>query len=237
MNLIFDIILGAIMISIIFISYKRGFVASLLHLASVIISGFAAITFFEPVAKFINENLISEKITEFIRDKISTLAADGNIEALISDMPQNFKDFLSNFGVSAESIQEGFKSSGLTATKYADSVAADIASTVSYTLSCAIAIFAIFILASIVCAVLSFIINSVFKLPVLKTANQLLGLLVGIVCAVALAWVFSHSSVLLFDTMGAIYPDIFDRALIDNSYIINFFYRFNPIILLEQFAN
>ena len=235
MNLIFDLIIGAIMLSIIISSYKKGFVASVLQLASIVVSGIAAITLYKPVAHFINDNLISNKFTEFIRDKISSLAYDGNIESLVSDMPENFRNFLENFGVSAESIQEGFKTSGLTATKYADSIATDLASTFSYTLSCAISIFGIFIIASIICAVISLIINSVFKLPVLKTANQLLGLIIGIVCSVSVAWVFSHASVLLFDTMGAIYPDTFDRALIDNSFIISFFYQFNPLTLLNKY--
>ena len=145
MNLIFDVILGAIMLSIIFISYKKGFVASVLSLASVFISAVATFIFYRPFADYLNSTFISEKFTEFVRNKISDIATDGNVEAMLTEMPQKFRDLLNAFGVSPDAVREGFEASGMTAVKYADAIATDIAQSLSYTLSCGIAIFSIFL--------------------------------------------------------------------------------------------
>lgn len=236
MNLIFDVILGAIMLSIIFISYKKGFVASVLSLASVFISAVATFIFYRPFADYLNSTFISEKFTEFVRNKISDIATDGNVEAMLTEMPQKFRDLLNAFGVSPDAVREGFEASGMTAVKYADAIATDIAQSLSYTLSCGIAIFSIFIGCSIVCAIASFFINSFFKLPILDTANKMLGLCIGVVCALTLAWVFSYASILLFDTFGAMYPEQFNKEILESSIIINFFATFNPIQLFNKLS-
>ncbi len=232
MNFVFDIFLVIIMSLIIFTCYRRGALASVLSLASGIVSLLASWLFYAPLADYLNDNFISFPFIKTLRDKISALATDGNIEKMLNEMPKEFTEFLKELGTDPETIQNGFYECGVSAASYADSIAENIGSALSYTLSCGIAMLVIFTVSSIICSVISLILNSVVKLPILNSTNKLLGLILGICGAVVFAWVFSQCSVMLFDSLKAIYPDAFNSESIENSYIINFFYSINPLTFL-----
>ncbi len=72
---------------------------------------------------------------------------------------------------------------------------------IPYTVWRGIAIVIIYIVSFIVCTVASYIINMFFKLPVLKSANKILGLLLGIISALLLAKIAAISIVFIFDSL------------------------------------
>ena len=233
MGIIFDLIIALIMIVTVICAYKKGFVSSLLSFASSIISGIATFIFYKPLALFLNERFIQGKTTVFIRDKISEMTQNGNVEALITDMPENFKTFLSNLGFSPESIQQSFSESGMSATKYADNLAQRLASDISYLIACVIAIISIFIVASVVCAIASFFINSIFRLPVLNFANKSLGLVMGVITALILGWLISISASMVINVLASLYPENVSSTLIANSIAVKLFSTINPISLIQ----
>ena len=69
----------------------------------------------------------------------------------------------------------------------------------SYTVKCGISMIIVYVASLIVCTILSFVLNMFFKLPVLKTANKLLGLVLGIVCALLFAKIAAKAIVLIND--------------------------------------
>lgn len=234
MSIIFDLIILLIMTVTVISAYKKGFVASLLSVLSSIVSGIATFIFYKPVASFINDNYVSKKVTDIIRDNISDMTSNGDVEVLIRDMPESFREFLSNFGISAEGIQQSFSESGLTANKFADDLSVRLASDISYLISCAVAVIAIFVVASIVCAILSYFINSIFKLPVLNFANKALGIAMGVISALILGWILSVSCSVVIDALGSLYPHSFDKEMLDNSYVIRLFSSINPLSLIKK---
>ncbi len=72
---------------------------------------------------------------------------------------------------------------------------------IPYTVWRGIAIVIIYIVSFIVCTVASYIINMFFKLPVLKSANKILGLLLGIISALLLAKIAAISIAFIFDSL------------------------------------
>ena len=68
-----------------------------------------------------------------------------------------------------------------------------------YTVMCGISIVVIYVLSMAVCCVASFVFNLFFKLPVLKTANKLIGLLLGVVCALLFAKIAAKAVVLIYE--------------------------------------
>lgn len=234
MNFIFDIILAGVMAFIVIRSWKKGFVATLLHLASIVISAIAAWVLHPALAQWIDNKFMSNPVTTAIRNQISSLSENGDLETMFSEMPQKFKNYLENLNVDYGNIQERFAAANQSAAKFADEVAAEIGAGLSYALSCAVALILIFTVSMIACTVVSFVINSVFKLPVLNSANKLMGIALGVVCAVFFAWVFSNGAVMFFEGMKAIAPYTFNDESIKSSVLINFFYNFNPYTLLNS---
>ena len=86
-----------------------------------------------------------------------------------------------------------------------------------------ISIIMIYAITMLACTVVSFFINSFFKIPVLKTLNKILGLALGIVCALIFAKIASSAIMMFYEGMSVFAPDKYDREIIDTSIIINFF--------------
>lgn len=234
MNFVFDLILAVIMIAIIFSSYKKGFVASVLSLASVVISSVCAWIFHYPLAEYISTNFISSPIINGLNSKISSFSADGDLDKMLLEMPEGLKKFLSDVGADPETIREGFESAGISSGEYIQSIATDLGSSLSHAFSVGIALLAIYIVVYTVCIIASFAINSIFKLPILKQANKLLSLCFGIAGALLFAWLFSQCSVRLFDGLMVLDPVNFDPSVLKSSFLINFFYNINPYTIFSR---
>ena len=70
---------------------------------------------------------------------------------------------------------------------------------------------------------LTWILDLIFQLPVLKTANTFFGLIFGILAAILLAWVLSAMSVTLVRAMASVAPEYFSESVIENSVVLRFF--------------
>ena len=81
----------------------------------------------------------------------------------------------------------------------------------------------IFFASVVVLRLLTWLLDMLFQLPVLKTANTMLGLLVGVVIALFWAWVLCPLSITFIRAMASISPELFNESVIDNSVILSFF--------------
>jgi len=86
-----------------------------------------------------------------------------------------------------------------------------------------ISIVIVYALSMLVCTIVSFLVNSFLKLPVLKSLNKLLGIALGVVCALIFAKIASSGVVMFYEGMSTYAPDRFNRDIIDTSIIIKFF--------------
>ncbi len=234
MNLIFDIVLAVVMTAIIIISYKKGFIASLLSLASVITASFCAWIFHSPLAGFLSENIISSPLINTIQAKIRSFSSNGDLETLFSDMPEKLESFLLDHDIDPERVKKGFEATEISASEYLDRISEEIGMSLAHVFSVGIAMLMIFLVSYAACLVISFLINSLFKLPVLKQVNSLLSLLIGIVGAVLFAWLFSQCTIRLFDGLCVLYPETFNSDQGASSFLINFFYNLNPYTLFSR---
>ena len=234
MNFVLDFILVVIMVAIIFASYNKGFVASLLSLASVIVSSVCAWLFHLPLAEYISLKFISKPIVSLLVDKISSFSKNNDLDIMLREMPDGLRNFLHNIGADPEAISAGFEAAEITSGEYINSIASELGASVAHAISIGIALLLIYIVVYTVCLIASFAINSIFKLPLLKQANKLLSLCLGLACALIFAWFFSHFSVNVIDGLELLDTDSAGFSLLKSSYLIRLFYNINPFNIFSH---
>ncbi len=227
-----DLILLLIITATIIFSYRRGFVASVLSLASLIVSSVTAWIFHAPLADFISSAFLVDSFSSAVKEKIHFFSKGGNLDSLFTEIPFEFSEFLTNNGLDPARVSDEFADAGLSAAAFADNLSVRIGSALAYLVANAISLILLFVTASILCAIASIFIKAVFKLPILNGANKALGLILGIFAALVLAWIFSHCASTFINGISVLYPDIIDVDILDKTILIKLFSDINPFALL-----
>lgn len=223
-----DIALILIMCAIVFRAWKRGFFASVMRIVSLIISAIASFLLYAPLAEYINNNFVLEPVVRSARNKISSLAVNGDIERLFAEMPDSFRSFLGALGFDPNVVYNDFASTDMSASSFADDLAQRIGGSVSHMISSAAALFILFVGCMIVLNIFARILSNLLRSSVLNFANKTLGLCIGVVSALIFGWVVSNGLILLTSGLRLFMPDAFSAEALENSFVIAFFARFKP---------
>ncbi len=235
MNFLFDIIIIAIIVFSIYRGVSQGFVKSLMKLLSIAVAFAAAHLFHDALAEVYNHYFFesfAEKVAETITPVIQRSGEMFDLETLFSDMPEVFSDLLSRFSVDTAHLAESFGSFGAASAETLENMSQTIAAPIAAILSKALAYLSIFVVALIVMAILTALIDIVFKLPVLKNANKFLGFILGAVFALLCAYLFSEVAVIVIRAGIAVKPEIFNENIIDNSILLKYFSDFSLINII-----
>ena len=227
MSLIFDGIILLVAVIAIAMGAKRGFVKSVMGIFILIAALFLAYAFTPTVSPYIEETAFIESISEGISETISSLAKNGedsfDLVKLFRDMPESFQTILERYGVSADALEQAINPQPNANGERVQALADMIAGPVAKAISGVLAFLLIFIVSLILLKILMWVLDLIFHLPVLKTANTVLGLVVGIISALVWAWVLSALSVIFINAMSSISPGVFDPTIIENTVILKFF--------------
>ena len=176
MQLVIDILLIVIFALLVFRGWHKGFMKSILGLGRLILSLVITITCGSAFAAWIDAKFVNPPVFEKVYQKFSDIAAEvtataeGGIDALVEKIPEAFRGYLD-----LETVDPTAEINALVeewSHTVADSISKVIATVIGYVL--------LFILAFIVLTVVIFIVGKLAKLPVLKTVDKVLGLVVGI---------------------------------------------------------
>ena len=69
------------------------------------------------------------------------------------------------------------------------------------------------------------LLDLIVKLPVLRTANRLLGFLLGVLCAAILGWLFAEAAELVMSYLHTVNPDTFATDIIDHTLLVKYLCR------------
>lgn len=160
---------------LVFFSAKKGFVKSFFSLGSFIISLALALVFSPIVSDFLENGFVGNYVRESVQDMVTEkVMADFNAEGMSAALPLP--------KVLRTSVIETTEQT-VSATK--DAVAASITS-IALTL---LSILAIFVLVKVAVWLLSHVLDLVSRLPVIRTANRLLGGLLGAIYGILILYV------------------------------------------------
>lgn len=227
MSFFIDALLIAICVITVIVGTKRGFVKTLMSLVSTVIAFICSYTFTPALAEFLQNKFFLAPVADSIAKTIRSLvpAADGQFDVglLFEDMPQTLATILERYNIDPAALQNTAETvsgqGGDAVQAMADAIALPIVSTVS----AAVAFMGIFIIVSVALAIVTAIINSIFKLPVLKSANTLLGFLMSVAIAFIILFVYSSVVSSLVISLGSISPQLFGSDVIDKTLIVKFF--------------
>lgn len=212
MQLVIDVLLIAVFALLVFRGWHRGFMKSVLGLGRLILSLLVTILFGSAFSGWIDAKFVNPPVFEGVFKKFSAIAADvtasaeGSVDALVEKIPESFRGYLDLETVDPTAEIDALVESW--SHTVADGISKVIATVIGYIL--------LFVLAFVVLTVVIFIVGKIAKLPVIKTADKLLGLVLGAVSGI-IAVVFVSA------VLGAILGVSGQSELVEGSFMLRLF--------------
>ncbi|HAZ19677.1 MAG TPA: hypothetical protein DER23_08900 [Clostridiales bacterium] len=234
MSVFLDLMVVAVLGICFFVGWNRGFVKTLLKFAGSLISLIGAVVFVSPVASFINNLFVANWLSSMVESQLLDMlsAWENNFETLFSQMPEGFASLLGRYGVNVQELHSQYetlaaqgKTSSLIAKELADYLTAGAANAISYVIGFILLFIAFYFAAKIV----SKITDPIFRLPLLHSANCILGALLGLLAGLVFLWVAGLLIEHLVPYLSKSESILFQGFSADNTLLYKFFAQYNPI--------
>jgi hypothetical protein len=162
-------------------------------------------------------------------DQISLESYDNiQINDILSNIPENFQNFLSSLGMDINSMLDAYAGQGATPETVGD-LARTMSTFISNFISNAIAYVCLFFIAIIILSIIGFILDTIFSTSPLKPINKFLGFLFGIICAAINMIIACSIIAVVFSIIEISAPEYSVEAL-DNSTVLFRFINSSNII-------
>jgi uncharacterized membrane protein required for colicin V production len=185
-----DIIIILIVSLTVYFAAKNGFVKTAISASSFIIAIVLTAILTTPVAEAIKASPLAATVRNATEDRIEGILLEGSYEisSLIEGESEEFNKLLSVARIDKDDLLEKYVS--MDPDKVAYNLAVEISNPIIDTVAIIVAIIIIYIGTQIILSIVSFILDKVCRLPVLKSCNKLLGIVVGVVLALLRACLF-----------------------------------------------
>ena len=257
-SLVLDIIIIAITALLIIAGYRRGFFKSVMTLCTGVASVLVAYTFTPRLSLWLKENFILEKLAGGLSDTLESIAGTGSdgvydMTKLIRD--SQFGEIVSRYGADPDKIAGVVSDMGDGAVNATAAAAKTVARAVAEpglsdfkkrldlraepiasTVSDVVAFVALFIGAVLVLKLITWLLGFVFRLPVLRTMDRLMGLVFGVLSALLFVWVFAMLSDSALTALSAIAPGSFSPDILNDSHLLTFFAKYNVVSVICKAA-
>lgn len=230
MGFIFDVIIVAFFVFIIYSGYKSGLFRCLMSFASYIIAFFSARYFVGFVADYLYENFTRQYFTDSILselEKITGAADKIDFRKLINDSSLAFIEILNKYGIHIDSVAEAFDSGIQTGVDNINSFTAEkIVKPFAKDLTDAIAFIAVFVGTLIVLKILILVIDKFLQLPGLSALNRFGGFAIGIVSGFIFSCILALILIKLTPYFMTVTKDSTTDDFLKTSFIFKFFYNY-----------
>ena len=238
MEYIVDIVIVAIVVVSVIIGYKRGLIRTLLACLTLVVAIAVSYYFGPYVGEYIKSSNAYERMSEGVVGEVSQYVGDV-ARSEIENAENSFGEFrqsglaqtLSRLGFDSENAFDRYKESVISgaenlSTEYAEGI-------VGYVLSClanALGVLVTFIAALILIKLLGYLIEKLFKLPVLRTVNRAGGAIAG--ALVGLLW--AYAACMALEILLPYIPEnpVVYMGMAENTILYKYFVDFNPAVLL-----
>ena len=237
MGYAFDLVIVAIIGVTVWFGHKNGFIKTMMSALSFFIALIIAFSFQQSLSDRIMKTFFVDGVKNNIRAEFVNLAPKGSSddgydsEKLVEEKPEGFLTLLKIAGVDEIDIStkyETWKKQGTE--KAADLMVEYVAEPIMKSLAGIASFIILFVAAMLALRLVVYILDNIFKLPILKQANKLLGTALGVLLGLFRAYVFGAAVTLLLPVLQANNP----KFEIGSSFIFNFFYG-NANLLIKFF--
>ncbi len=193
MNIIFDVVMLAILIITVVVHIRKGFIESLLHTFSTVIAAVCAVLLGPRVGELLKIHVFGDRLTEKIYEMVEPMCSFVEEKVNVGDvlaekLSGDFGGLLSRLGVSIDELIRSFGSIELWTAedtrRLAQSIAEPVADSISKVLGCVLVFFGMLL----VLLILRLVMKLFVQIPVVKQTNQVLGAVLGIICGLIYVW-------------------------------------------------
>lgn len=224
MSLAIDAILLFSAVFIIWAGASRGFVRSVMSLVSTVAALFAAYAYTPMLAAYIKEKYLAERITNGIYETLKSLALDTetdfyNLDRLTVDLPESLLSILDRYNVNLSGFLDKIRGITVGTEETVRGLAEEVADPTAGVLSSSLAFLLLFIGTLVVLQILTTLLDVIFNLPAVRSANLLLGFLFGALEAAVVALALTVLLSTLVTALGSIEPRYFGADVVEESRI------------------
>lgn len=230
MAVLLDLILLALFIFIVFRSYRRGFVRTVVELVGYVLVCVLAFACTGPLSSWAFDTFMEEPVTRSAASAIQTQVGDSAAEAagsFWSQLPGFVTQGAADFGITEEglasALQQGLDGSDGMARAVTNYVARPILTGLTQV----VLILFIFLLGMLLVRILARMVNRLFQLPVIGTVNRVLGGVLGLAKAALLILLLCW----LIGAVAAVAGGDFGlqlRESIQRTWLFKWLYGFKP---------
>lgn len=228
-HIIMDLVLVAVALIIIIKFTVTGFFKSILNSCKLIISVVLAFILKNPVAALVSnlfmKKLLVNVVTSSLASYYESNEATTNIFLMLYSNDENnfYNSVLADFGVDLAQLDKDFQLLKEGEISAIGSLGENIGGAMSSMVCSILALVAVFALSMLVISLIVPLLNKLTEFDGVKTANRLLGFVVGVVLAVLVLWGASVGIYALTDLVGPFTPGVFDKDTVNNSMVISLF--------------
>ncbi len=232
MNIV-DIILVALVVIIIVMSAKKGFVASCLDALSLAVASIGSYLFCTPITEWLYKSFVGELMkTEFrqaLDDMSKSLSVSQKVQGMLEALPETAIKLLEGRGGSIDSISKTvtglFSDEEILIQTVADGVGRDI---MIYFLEIVVFIILFVLFTVIIRLLVNFFSHNLEKIPVVGTLDTVLGGALGLIKGLLIVVAGSVLLYIILSTAEQGSP----LEMISTSKIYMFMLEYNPVIQL-----
>lgn len=222
MSLIIDLVVVGLIALFVFIGIKRGFVKEIVSLVGFIVALVLAFSLSNVGAELAYDNFIDASVQDSVKQSI-TDSVKNDANGILNSVPEEFISAAKTIGIDIEAAVNDSIGVNIsdTAQNVALKISHDIARPVVTTLIRVILFLVLFIIIRILIGWLGKVLNIFARLPVLHSANKLLGGIVGFLRGTVIALVLCYVVILIVNVRENGLIGI-TKETIEASNIVNF---------------
>ncbi len=235
MGALLDVVSVVILVVCIWSAARRGFVKTIIGFVGTLLAVAAAAIFGPAAASVIRVRLVGPFFERTVGDYLMTYMSGVGESAeafaeqfnqLLAEMPEVLEAYLRRFSVSPEEVRQSFEASSLESAK--DAAVSAISTPLSQAVSNALGFLLVFVAALLLIKLLTVLLDTAAKLPLLRSVNKGLGVALGAVQGVLIVLVFAGVMTHLAPFLENYMTTAFDANTISSTLVFKYFYELSP---------
>lgn len=233
-SIIVDLLLMVVLLTSIILGIKRGFVKSFIGLFKNFIAFIIAVGFSDSLGNYLSEKFVKKLVSEKVAVKIANMVVDSGIAEggdVSSHIPKFVIDMLNFVHIDIQSkfiepLEASIAENGGTVA----GIAAVIASPIAKIISIVIAFIVLYFLSLLLLTILTKMLDKLCELPVIRTANGMLGGVLGAACGILYLWIIAKILVFVIGFGSGIpFLSFLNDFDVESTFVLKLFNNINPI--------
>ena len=235
MGALLDVVSVVILVVCIWSAARRGFGKTIIGFVGTLLAVAAAAIFGPAAASVIRVRLVGPFFERTVGDYLMTYMSGVGESAeafaeqfnqLLAEMPEVLEAYLRRFSVSPEEVRQSFEASSLESAK--DAAVSAISTPLSQAVSNALGFLLVFVAALLLIKLLTVLLDTAAKLPLLRSVNKGLGVALGAVQGVLMVLVFAGVMTHLAPFLENYMTTAVDANTIISTLVFKYFYELSP---------